>query len=161
MNACVVEEFSVYREPTSPARFNPVMIARQRTKTPAQIEQDMRTQQFIDSVVEASNEASEVGSALSFEWLDIGKLAALLPRDISVAESYITPTGSVCFDWDEDPKNQLSIVLQPGGRVGYAAYFDGDRTHGSARFGTSLPEDLALAVRRWHRRDVESKRVSP
>jgi len=160
MSACVAEDFSVFREPASPARYKPVMRAKQREKTPSQVELEARLEPFVQSVYAALEGAAETGYADKFEIFDVAKLALALPREIPVPDSYVTPTGSLCFDWDEDSKNQLSIVLQSKGRIAYAAYFDGDRMHGSARFGAVLPEDLDLAVKRWSGRSAGAERAS-
>jgi hypothetical protein len=41
-----------------------------------------------------------------------------------------TDTGSVCIDWDADPKRQLSLICKRDGTVGFAAYIDGERVRG-------------------------------
>lgn len=151
MNACLTFDSFGYSQAPSPARCRPAMSAQPSTRAPAQEQRNIRLYEIFESVVDALENDSGT-SRMTTGYAEIMKFAMLLPSDVPVVESYITPSGSLCFDWDHDPSNQLSIMLQAGGRIAYAAYFDGDRVNGSSRFSGKLPDDLAHAVRRWQSR---------
>lgn len=153
MNACV-ENFSVFADVPSPSWLRPVMTAKAGARTPAQEQLGRRLQPYIASVIAALEDATDSRQAATVEVDAVMKLGALLPADMPVVESYVTSSGSLCFDWDEDPRNQFSIILQAGGRIAYAGYFDGDRVNGSSRFGAALPRDLASTLERWKERNA-------
>ena len=48
-------------------------------------------------------------------------------------DAYVVDSGATCIDWDEDPKNQLSIILKKDGTVAYAAYYHGQQSWGNAK----------------------------
>lgn len=80
------------------------------------------------------------------------ELLTLLPADLPATDPYISETGSICLDWDFYPDCQLSILLKDKNQIAYAAYFLGEKVHGSSRFSSSgLPEGLANAAKRWIR----------
>lgn len=79
-------------------------------------------------------------------------LLALLPAEMPPTDPYVSQTGSICFDWDFNPRCQLSIILKDKDQIAYAAYFSGERVHGSSRFSSlGLPEGLAAIAKRWIR----------
>lgn len=47
-------------------------------------------------------------------------------------DAYTTEQGSTCIDWDDDPQNQLSVIVNDG-RVTFAAYHHGEKVHGLAK----------------------------
>ena len=48
-------------------------------------------------------------------------------------DAYISHHGSICVDWDDDPKRQLSIMVRPDGRVLFAAYVNSEKFHGGIK----------------------------
>lgn len=67
-------------------------------------------------------------------------------------EPYISHTGATCIDWDDDPKNQLSIIVKDG-HTTFAAFHNGEKSCGEAsgpRFMIALrrfTEDVATISR--------------
>ncbi|ATE73827.1 hypothetical protein CNO08_22165 [Lysobacter capsici] len=105
---------------------------------------------MVDAVVEALvNEEFEPSlSALD----NLSAFLRLLPAELPSTEVYITPNGSICFDWDEDPNHQLSLLLKDKNQIAFAAYFSGEKVHGSTRFAShQLPEIMATVTNRWIR----------
>lgn len=49
-----------------------------------------------------------------------------------IQDAYTSHQGSICIDWDDDPKNQFSIIVKDG-RVTYSAYRDGMKVFGVAK----------------------------
>ena len=77
-------------------------------------------------------------------------LFELLPADLPDADPYLSNAGSISFDWDEDPSNSLSLMLQPDGRVGFAAYFDGARFSGISTLSAApFRRDVLPLVEAW------------
>jgi hypothetical protein len=117
-------------------------------------ERNLQMQKFLLQALEkASSEGVKPAqSALSrFE-----ALLRLLPGDLPLTDPYISHAGSICLDWDADPSHQLSLMLQSNERVAFAAYFKGEKIHGSARFsGLQLPESFLGLAKRWSNRDFQ------
>lgn len=79
-------------------------------------------------------------------------LLRLLPGDMPLTDPYVSEMGGIDLDWDSDPKCQISIMLKDQGQIAFAAYFSGEKVHGSTRFtGHELPEILAVVAKRWSR----------
>jgi hypothetical protein len=79
-------------------------------------------------------------------------LLRLLPHDFPVTDPYVSDCGSIALDWDFDPRFQLSIMLKENNQIAFAAYFSGEKVHGSSRFlGHKLPETLANVANQWAR----------
>lgn len=77
----------------------------------------------------------------------------LVSLRLPVPEASVTASRNLSFDWDDDPQNQLTIILQSDGRISYAAYFSGDRVHGIANSkGGRFPEELLAAIQKWRNR---------
>jgi hypothetical protein len=122
--------------------------------SPAESMNIERNVRLRDSLREAVQQASKEDDALpslsaseNFE-----ALLRLLPAELPATEAYISPSGSICFDWDSDPSCQLSILLKDKNQVAFAAYFSGEKVHGSTRFSShELPEIMATVVKRWVR----------
>lgn len=76
----------------------------------------------------------------------------MLPQGMPATEPRISYVGSICFDWDADPDNQLGIMLQANNRIAYAAYFSGEKVNGTDDFTIGrFPEELARTISRWIR----------
>jgi hypothetical protein len=117
---------------------------------------------MLQAACQAVLQADAEGVPVVFDALDaVGRLVAMLPSDMpSVAEAYVSESGCLNFDWDEDPENQLSIMLPDENSVAFAAYNEGDRVHGTVRFGARLPEAMAAAVRNWIDKSRERERFA-
>ena len=78
--------------------------------------------------------------------LAIAALAALShPQAASSTQAgdwYVSDEGSVCIDFDHDPKHQLSLMCQKDGQVRFAAYVNGATFTGNAM----NPSDMAPVV---------------
>jgi len=79
------------------------------------------------------------------------QVVSFLPVEmLASADVSITPSGTVSFDWDSDPQNQLSIMLTANNTISYAAYRPQGRTHGALDFQyLELPEEITYAIRKW------------
>ena len=77
-------------------------------------------------------------------------LVALLPAYLPATDPYVSKQGSVVFDWDFKPENQLSVLLKAQGQISFAAYLSGEKVHGSTVFTpTALPASLAAVAKQW------------
>lgn len=77
----------------------------------------------------------------------------LLPADVPVTDPYISARGSICMDWDDDPRYQLSVVLKDRDTLGFAAYLDGRRCTGSESFSRGeLPLAFRSVIKDWSER---------
>lgn len=125
-----------------------------------------RARQSVASPVEAMRVArnAEMGLLLLQGMLESGpepkssalenfeRLLQLLPAELPLTDPYVSESGSICFDWDFDSRFQLSLLLKDKNQIAYAAYFSGEKVHGSSHFsGRELPEGLAYAAKRWIR----------
>jgi hypothetical protein len=109
---------------------------------------------LLNALATALHEAGGAGGPISENaFNDLPRLLSLLPSGLPAAEASVLPSGSISFDWDIDPENQLSIILVGGNRVGFAACFGGDRVYGTARMGDRLSDEVAAAVAKWLRRN--------
>lgn len=125
--------------------------ARPPLASPAQALVEARREAFRLHLAEAVDEAYEDGIEPSLSALEnFDGLLRLLPVYLPLTEPYISASGSICLDWDFNPACQLSILLKDRNQVAYAAYFSGEKVHGSARFShKELPEILAAVAKRW------------
>ena len=74
----------------------------------------------------------------------------LLPIALPATEPTISTFGSICLDWDQDPDNLLSIIIQAGNKIAYAANFSGERFNGSVDFQAGgLSQKLAKPIAQW------------
>lgn len=114
------------------------------------IDRDARIRGFL---VEAISEARASGTEPKLSALEnFEALLRLLPADLPVTDPYISQSGSICLDWDFDSRSQLSVLLKDKNQIAFAAYFSGERVHGSTRFSShELPEVLATVAKRWSR----------
>lgn len=116
--------------------------------SPAEALKMGRDAQLIDALIEALGE-DEYAPSLSALG-NFQALLRLLPAEMPATEAYITPSGSICLDWDEDPRYQLSILLKDKNQIAFAAYFLGEKVHGSTRFTShQLPSIMASVAKRW------------
>lgn len=58
--------------------------------------------------------------------------------------AYITEEGSVCIDWCDDPKRQLTLLVQKSGAIRYAMYLDGEKLNGDA-----MSPEFIRDIYRW------------
>jgi hypothetical protein len=79
----------------------------------------------------------------------VKRIFALLPPGLPDVDAYTSHAGSICLDWDANPKNVLSLIIKPYGFIGYACYFDGEKSHGSVFFEGRLGNAIDRAVERW------------
>lgn len=110
---------------------------------------------FDDRVALALREHRDSGHVVAAGILErYERLIRLISDRLPVTDAYVSSNGSLCFDWDEDPSWQLSLLLQESGRLAFAAYFRGERVNGSAPFGpySSLPQSIETAISRWTER---------
>ncbi|MBL8297524.1 MAG: hypothetical protein JNN30_04160 [Rhodanobacteraceae bacterium] len=109
---------------------------------------------LLDHAREAINEAWEDGIRVADCVAENAqRLIRLLPDFLPCVEPYVSHAGSLCFDWDENPKFQFSVLLQDRGRVSFAAYFLGEKVNGSSSFShIDLPESLRFEAQRWRDR---------
>lgn len=119
--------------------------------TPSQERELDRQVRFSISVRSAVAEADEAFAMPAASALkNVARFIRLLPDCLPVTDAYISSSGSVSFDWDDDQTWQLSLALQSGSRIAFAAYFAGDKVHGSASFSAEkLPDELVAAIKRW------------
>lgn len=107
----------------------------------------------IRTLIAAFRESETPKAVVSAETVENAlRFQTLLPADMPPAEAYISQFGSICFDWDENKENILSVMIQKDRRIGFAAYFSGDRVHGTMAFvNGAIPDQMALAVTRWRK----------
>lgn len=130
-----------------------------RNTTPS-VSIDQAYQECLSSLGDAFEEASRrnwdgygaepvsdatVARALTF--LDL--LPTAVPRpDISPH-----PDGELAFEWFLGPRRLLTVSIDESGRLSFAAIFGQARLHGVDFFFDTLPEPIALALRRLYARE--------
>lgn len=127
--------------------------------TPSQRNLLERNDPMIDSMLAAIEQAGRNGVVVSSQAIwNARRLMQLLPSSMPPTDSYVSVHESICFDWDEDPSCQLSLIVQRGGKLAFSAFFGGDRINGSLAFSpVELPEEIGRVVQRW----VRESRYSP
>lgn len=135
---------------------SPVWIVQEPTKVPGTIAPAHealleRNKMMINAASDVIRQSRAGGQPVSLEAeANLPRFMRLLPPQLPCIEPYISPSGSICFDWEDDPDCQLSIMLQAGDRIAFAAYFDGERIHGNSRLPrTELPQALKAVAERW------------
>lgn len=86
---------------------------------------------YAQAIAEARNNC-EIGISVEGEITARAEEIDGIDNTIGVQEAYTSHQGSTCIDWDDDPKNQFSIIVKDG-RVTYAAYRDGAKVFGVAK----------------------------
>lgn len=134
-------------------------IAVQAAPTPLQLTVAERNEEialgFWPALLDAEKEGVQV-TARTVE--NFQRLLALLPASLPYTAPYVSEAGSLCLDWDGNPQNQLSIMIQRNGRIAFAAYFAGERVNGSANFlPDGLPQGLVDSAARWAKTDRTPK----
>lgn len=153
MNACPAMTFSANEFPQSYSESKFSFVLEKNHRSPASEQIWDMTESLYTAAFEGFQEGAKAGLVTDTAIIrNAFILVTLLAPTMPVTDAYISPVGSLVFDWDEDNENMISIILLAGNRVGWAAYFSGDRVHGSANFGGKLPEELAGAISKWRRR---------
>lgn len=121
--------------------------------TPAQLPLILRNAEMLNAINFAIDAARENGRLIASQTVwNAKRFLQLLSADVPATDAYVSEQESICFDWDEDCQCQLSVMVQHGGRIAFAAYFTGDRLNGAANFtGAELPTELVAAISRWQR----------
>lgn len=127
--------------------------ARPPVASPAEAMKLGRDSRIRSFLVKAIDEAQAGGTEPKLSALEnFDAFLRLLPADLPVTDPYVSESGSICFDWDFDPQCQLSVLLKDKNQIAFAAYFSGEKVHGSTRFSShELPEILATMAKRWSR----------
>lgn len=113
-------------------------------------ERDQRMMVFFGEALEEAKANGRNAAATSIG--NFSRVLQLLPADLPVTDPYISESGSICLDWDDNPASQLSVLIKDDGQIGFAGYFAGESVHGSTNFsGRNLPESLLGTIRRWTR----------
>ena len=70
-----------------------------------------------------------------------------LPLEMPAMEVGVTPSGSITFDWFTASQCQLSFLAGDGGRIGFACFIDGQRSHGGyPGDADELPSEMVSAA---------------
>src|SRR3546814_1686912 len=109
----------------------------------------------VDSAIEDARESGRLIASHTL-W-NTKRFLQLLSADVPPTDAYVSEQESICFDWDENCQCQLSVKVQHGGRIAFAAYFNGDRLNGAANFtGAELPAALGAARSEEHTSELQS-----
>src|SRR3546814_20373215 len=93
----------------------------------------------VDSAIEDARERCRLIASHTL-W-NTKRFLQLLSADVPPTDAYVSEQESICFDWDENCQCKLSVMVQHGGRIAFAAYFNVDRLNGAANVtGAELPE---------------------
>lgn len=139
----------------SPAVVRPKFHETVLVPSSSQIAENSRRHNFFLEVVDllqAENVRINSSFAITIRWaITALAKAGLEPR----SEAHILHNGSICFDWMDDPQNQLSVAIQRGNSIAYAAYFSGEKIHGVCPLTTfALSRPFDEVVKKWQRRDA-------
>lgn len=109
------------------------------------MERNARMHEAVQDAIEEDEASPSLSALENFE-----ALLRLLPAEFPATGAYISPSGSICLDWDSNPSCQFSILLKDKNQIAFAAYFSGEKVHGSTRFSShGLPESMAAVAKRW------------
>lgn len=153
MSLCEVAEFSVVGVRETPMSQSTRFSAKPSFVTPGQQQLMERNLTMRQSVIEAVAEAEARDAHVALSALaNAQRFLQLLPSNMPATDAYVSRNGSICFDWDDDSRCQISILLQDSERIAFAGYFSGDRVNGAANFSVNeLPEELLAAANKWAR----------
>ena len=151
MNAVAIQCDSYLEAPATPRSGSYFFTAAAPARSPGETLLEARNnvmREFLHfALLEDDYEPSE-GARENFD-----ALIQLLPPSLPATEPRISSFGSICLDWDMDPDNLLSIMLQANNKITYAANFSGEKAHGSVDFQAGrLPKELLAEVAKWIRR---------
>lgn len=155
---CATWEFTAQDRFTAPSQrpitsFQPRAV---EVLSPTQQAVHRQISSYFQAAMEAAKEAMDERCPIfrASVLLGLGDLAANLATLGMIApDAHVTAARNLSFDWDDDPQNQLSIIIHADGRLSYAAYFRGDRVHGTANFEKrQFPEELLAAINKWKER---------
>lgn len=153
MSALALTDFDVFEAEASPVvlQYQPgVSLFSSSSPAPGYDLSKKRAARGLELLMELSG--SESGMLLNSTITPplVARFLSALPSDLPKVEPYVSAQGSVCFDWDEEPSNALSLLIQSDSRVAFAAYFSGERMHGTVNFDAAvLPRDLLSIINRW------------
>lgn len=154
MSLCLAgNDYSVHGVMESPLSIAQQISGPRESVTPAQLPLLRRNAQMLNAMNSALDEVRKQGRLIASQTIwNAKRFLQLLPADVPPTDSYVSEQESICFDWDDDSKCQLSVMVQQGGRIAFAAYFAGDRLNGATDFlGAELSSELAAAISRWQR----------
>src|SRR3546814_20973965 len=103
------------------------MSAAREFVTPAQLPLILRNEEMLNEVDSAIEDARESGRLIASHTLwRTKRFLQLLSADVPPTDAYVSEQESICFDLDENCQCQVSVMVQPGGRSAFCAYFNGD-----------------------------------
>lgn len=152
MSSLALAEFDVFEAGTSPSflRYEPsVSLLSSPSPAPGYDLSRKRAARGLDLLMDLSESQPDMPLNSSITPPVIAKFLSALPANLPTVEPYVSAQGSVCFDWDDEPSNALSLLLQSDTRLAYAAYFSGERIHGTVNLQTAFPGELLSLINRW------------
>lgn len=155
MSLCETLDYSAGFFGGTPSVVNPGYSALPPFASPSQsirLNRDLQMKRYLTLAIERATDNELTVSQEAYE--NFSRFLQLLPEGMPVTDPYVTESGSICLDWDDNPQWQLSILLKNQNRVSFAAYFSGEKVNGSADFSRSeLPAQLLATASRWISRD--------
>lgn len=73
---------------------------------------------------------------------------ALLSEHVPLSDCYISDFGTLCCDWDDDPKYQLSLLVSGKGEIAFARYVNGNSSNCAYQpcDGITLPKVISTVL---------------
>ena len=69
-----------------------------------------------------------------------------LPSGVEPPQTAAEPDGAVSFEWYQSLEKVISVSVNPGGRLYYAAIVDARREHGNGYVSSSISDDLLALI---------------
>ncbi len=70
----------------------------------------------------------------------------LLPPDIEMPQTAAEPDGAISFEWYRSPEKVISVSINPGGEIYYAAMIAARRKHGKNLLPSGVSDDLLALI---------------
>ena len=69
-----------------------------------------------------------------------------LPSDVEPPQIAAEPDGAICFEWYRSPEKVISVSINPGGQLYYAALVGAQGKHGKGSVSSGIPDDLLALI---------------
>ena len=69
-----------------------------------------------------------------------------LPSGVEPPQTAAEPDGAISFEWYRSPEKVISVSVNPGGQLYYAALVGAQGKHGNSSVSSGISDDLLVSI---------------